>query len=85
MIKEIILTLSLIFISSCSTLNKSILLEASTGAIGGAYIGKFFSKEYQSSTEVEILAGLLFGVAGGGTFFIKNQKKEMRKSLWERR
>ena len=80
MIKEIILTLSLIFISLCSTPNKSILLEASAGAIDGAYIEEFFSKEYQSSTEVGILTGLLFGAAGG-YFLYKESERRNKKIL----
>ena len=80
MIKEIILTLGLIFINACSTINKSVLLGASTGAIDGAYIEEFFSKEYQSSTEVGILTGLFFGAAGG-YFLYKESEKRNEKIL----
>ena len=66
MIKKTILILGLISISSCSTLNKSVLLGASTGVLGGAYIGELHSKEYKNSIEIGILTGLLFGAAGGG-------------------
>ena len=75
MIKKTILILGLISISSCSTLNKSVLLGASTGALGGAYIGKLHSKEYKNSTEIGILTGLLFGAAGGYFLYKESEKR----------
>ena len=75
MIKKTILILGLISISSCSTLNKSVLLGASTGVLGGAYIGELHSKEYKNSTEIGILTGLLFGATGGCFLYKESERR----------
>ena len=75
MIKKIILTLGLIFINACSTINKSVLLGAFTGAIGGAYIGGLHSKEYKNSTETGILTGLFFGAVGGYYIYKESERR----------
>ena len=75
MIKKIILTLGLVSINSYSTLNKSVLLGASTGVLGGAYIGELHSKEYKNSIEIGILTGLLFGAAGGYFLYKESERR----------